>query len=216
MKNYIVSLIAVFATFLLSSYTVEEIPNVHIKDKTQYVTNPDNLISQQTVAGLNSIISNVWQTTSAEMVVVIVKTIGNEEINDFATRLYEHWGIGKKDKSNGVLIFVVEDQRQAVIRTGYGAEGLLPDVICGRIIRNIMAPEFKKGNYDQGLLNTVSYMHKLLTTPGAIDELKSYYKNDRPQQKGGISNIVFLAMLVCGGLSVILLLVVINLSLIHI
>ncbi len=210
MKNYIVSLIAVFATFLLSSYTVEEIPNVHIKDKTQYVTNPDNLISQQTVAGLNSIISNVWQTTSAEMVVVIVKTIGNEEINDFATRLYEHWGIGKKDKSNGVLIFVVEDQRQAVIRTGYGAEGLLPDVICGRIIRNIMAPEFKKGNYDQGLLNTVSYMHKLLTTPGAIDELKSYYKNDIPQQKGGISNIVFLAMLVCGGLSVILLLVVIN------
>ena len=98
MKNYIVSLIAVFATFLLSSYTVEEIPNVHIKDKTQYVTNPDNLISQQTVAGLNSIISNIWQTTSAEMVVVIVKTIGNEEINDFATRLYEHWGIGKKTR----------------------------------------------------------------------------------------------------------------------
>ena len=79
-----------------------------------------------------------------------------------------------------MLILVVEGQRKAVIRTGYGAEGLLPDVVCGRIIRQLMVPHFRNGDYDSGMIEAVAYIHKVLTTPGAVEELKSKYSNDRP------------------------------------
>ena len=163
-----------------ASYIVEEIPNVHMTDRTKYVSNPDGILSQQAVDGLDIAIADIWQKTTAEVVAVVVKSIGEDEINDFATRLFEYWQIGKQDKSNGLLILVVEDQRKAVIRTGYGAEGLLPDVVCGRIIRQLMVPYFSKGDYDTGMLQSVAYIHKVLTTPGAVEELKSKYSNDRP------------------------------------
>mgnify|MGYP001157698892 FL=1 len=159
-------------------YTVEQIPNVHVADKTQYVTNPDGILSQEAVGQLNAQLADIWAQSSAEVVAVVVRSIGDAEINDFATRLFEYWGIGKKDTSNGLLILVVEGQRKAVLRTGYGAEGLLPDVICGRIIRDVMAPSFKKGDYDTGMINAVAQIHSIVTTPGAIEELQSKYAND--------------------------------------
>ncbi len=180
LKTVLSILSILFCALSAKSYTVEEIPNVHVADKTQYVSNPDGILSANAVDSINNTISDIWTQTSAEVVAVVVKTIGSDVINVFDTRLLEHWGIGKKDKSNGLLILVVEDQHKAVIRTGYGAEGLLPDIVCGRIIRNIMVPSFRNGNYDEGMVNTVTYMHKLLTTPGAIEELKSQYANDRP------------------------------------
>lgn len=173
----VVALIA--NAFSTAAYTVEQIPNVHVTDRSQYVSNPDGILSAGAVAQMNASIGDIWAKTSAEVVAVVVKTIGNDDIDDFATRLFEHWQIGKKDKSNGLLVLVVEDQRRAVIRTGYGAEGLLPDVVCGRIIRDVMAPSFRQGDYDSGMLNTVAALHKILTTPGAVDELKSKYANDR-------------------------------------
>ena len=161
------------------AYTVEDIPNVHIADKTKFVTNPDNILSDSAVNQMNSMIGDIWSKTSAEVVAVAVESIGNDDINDFATQLFEYWKIGKKDKSNGLLILVVKGQRKAVIRTGYGTEGLLPDVICGRIVRDLMVPYFKRGDYDSGMLSAVAFVNKTLTTPGAVEELKSKYANDR-------------------------------------
>lgn len=179
-KKILILLCSVLSALPLYAYTVDEIPNVHLADKTKFVTNPDGIISTQAEARLNATIGDIWEKTSAEVVAVIVKTIGEDEINDFATRLFEHWGIGKQDKSNGLLILVVEDQRKAVIRTGYGAEGLLPDIVCGRIIRQLMVPYFRNGDYDTGMLKATAYIHNVLTTPGAVEELKSKYANDRP------------------------------------
>lgn len=175
----LLNILPLFGAFATTAYTVESIPNVHLADRTRYVSNPDGILSIGTTAQLDSIIGSIWEQTTAEVAVVAVKSIGGDEINDFATRLFEHWKIGKKDKSNGLLVLMVEDQRQAVLRTGYGAEGLLPDVICGRIIRDDMIPSFRNGDYDSGMLKAVAHIHALLTSPEAMEELRSKYANDR-------------------------------------
>ena len=183
MKKLLNFFVIVVASVVFSSYTVDEVPNVHVKDRNCYVTNPDGLLSAEAEAQLNVILGDIWQQTSAEPVAVAISTIGEEDINDFATALFTKWGIGKKDKSNGVLILVVDDIHKAVIRTGYGSEGLLPDIVCGRIIRDKMIPHFRDGDYDGGMLEAVKFMHEILTTPGDIEELKSQYENDAAQQE---------------------------------
>ena len=165
------------------AYSIEEIPNVHLTDKTQYVSNPDGVLRQTTVDSLNRSIAHIWQSSSAEVVAVVVNSIDGNDIDDYATALFRHWGIGKKDNNKGVLVLVSTEERKAVIRNGYGAEGILPDIICGRIIRDNMVPHFREGDYDGGMLSAVARIDSLLTTPGAVAELKSKIRERREARK---------------------------------
>ncbi|MDE6490538.1 MAG: TPM domain-containing protein, partial [Muribaculaceae bacterium] len=106
-----------------AAYTVKQIPNVHLSSRTRYVSNPDGILSDAAVERLDTMLSRVWNTSSAEVVVVAVDDIDpDSDIQEFATDLFMEWGIGKKDKDNGLLVLIVKNQRQAVIRTGYGIE----------------------------------------------------------------------------------------------
>lgn len=178
LKRYITILLLAVCTISVRAYTPEEVPNVHLTDKTKYVSNPDGILSAETVRSLDDAIGSIWRTSTAEVVAVVVNSIDGRDIDEFATELFRLWGIGKKDKNNGVLILVAKDERKMAIRSGYGTEGLLPDIICGRIIRNDMAPHFQNGDYGGGLTAAVGTMHRIFTTPGAVEELKSKYGND--------------------------------------
>lgn len=142
-RRFLYIIVMLFATAFTAAaaYTVEQIPNVHRSSRTRYVSNPDGILSESAVARIDSMLAQVWRASSAEVVVVAVDDIDHDsDIQEFATELFAEWGIGKKDKDNGLLVLIVKDQRQAVIRTGYGIEGVVPDVLAGRIIRNDMAP----------------------------------------------------------------------------
>lgn len=163
-----------------TKYTVDDVPNVHVADRTRYVSNPDGILSPQAVAALDSRLADLWDKSSVEAVVVVVDNIDTDE-NTFATELFQHWGIGKSDNDNGVLILVVKDLRRAVIRTGYGIEGALPDISAERIIRNEMAPHFASGDYDSGVIAAVDKIRGVVTDPAVADELRSANPNDRRQ-----------------------------------
>ena len=120
---YIIGVLLAVA-FTAVARSVGDVPNVHVADARKYVSNPDGVLSETTVARLDSIIAGVWRGSSAEVVVVAVGDVGGEDVNDYATELFEKWGIGKKDKDNGLLILVSEGDRKAVFRTGYGMEGV--------------------------------------------------------------------------------------------
>lgn len=166
-------------TFGLWAITVDEVPNVHVADRTQYVSNPSGVLTAETVARLNSQIASLWANTSAELVVVAVDEVDSSMTPDeFATSLFEKWKIGKKDKDNGVLVLLSRDDHEAIIRTGYGVEGVLPDIIAGRIIRNEMIPYFRNDDYDGGMTAGVNTIVNALSDPKAAEELKSKYAND--------------------------------------
>lgn len=163
----------------LRALTIDEVPNVHVTDRTQYVSNPSGVLSPQAVNQLNSMIASLWANTSAELVVVAVDEVDSSMTpEEFATKLFEKWKIGKKDKDNGVLLLLSRDDHAAIIRTGYGVEGALPDIVAGRIIRNEMFPLYREEKYDEGTIKGVTTIINALSDPTVAEELKSKYAND--------------------------------------
>lgn len=120
-------------------------------------------------------------STSTEIAVVLIKSLGAYEVSDYAVKLAEQWGIGVKGKNNGVIILVAVEDRKVTIQTGYGMEGVLPDAICKKIVENELKPEFKQGNYYQGLDNA---------STAIIQYSKGEYHSDG-KKKGKKQNIPF-------------------------
>ena len=143
-------------------YTVESVLRRNRHDASNYVSNPDGVLSPATVRALNGIIGSLEAETQAEVAVVAVQSIGQEDIKDFAVRLFEAWGIGKAGADNGLLVLLVPDQRKVTFETGYGIEGVLPDALCMRIIQQDMLPHFRQGDYDAGMLAGVRHAASIL------------------------------------------------------
>ena len=176
-------LIQIIFCFLISlpamiAVPVDGVENVHLKDRTRFVTDGAGVMSAQGLRRADLMLADIWEQSSAEPVVVIVDNLDGEGADDYATRLFTEWGIGKKDKDNGVLVLISVGDRRAVIRTGYGAEGVLPDAIASGIIRNDMAPRFRQGDYEGGVIAAINTLSKVMTDPAARDELMSRYAND--------------------------------------
>lgn len=166
------------AFFQLYAVSVGDVENVHVGNRNRFVTDQAGVMSAEAISKADALLARIWQESSAEPVVVVVDNVGDDDIDSFATDLFTSWGIGKKDKDNGVLLLVSVEDRKMVIRTGYGAEGVLPDVIAAHIIREDMAPHFRNGDYDGGILAAISSMGEALTNPEAREELMSQYAND--------------------------------------
>ena len=90
-------------------------------------------------------------STSSQITVVTVPTLDGDDIADYAQKLYEGWGIGRKGKNNGILVLVAQQEHTARIQTGYGLEGAVPDALAKRIISNTLVPAFRQGQYYAGL-----------------------------------------------------------------
>ncbi|HWB65011.1 MAG TPA: TPM domain-containing protein, partial [Chitinophagales bacterium] len=90
-------------------------------------------------------------STSTQIAIVIIKTLDGLERAQYATELAEKWGIGRKNKDNGVLLLVAMKEHQVFIATGRGVEEYLPDAICNEVIDNDIKPHFKRGDYYGGL-----------------------------------------------------------------
>jgi len=153
-----------FALILLSAplraatdYTIQTIPNTHLSDKNNYVSNPDGILNAADIQYINRALKQLEDSLSIEVAVVAVESIGNNDARQFATELFKYWGIGKKGEDNGLLIQLVTEpsQRSVVFETGYGLEGVLPDAICYRLQQQYMMDDLKAGRFSTGMLNGV-------------------------------------------------------------
>lgn len=165
--------------FAAVAVTIDGVRNVHSADPHRFVTDQAGALSAETVDRLDAAIDRLWNSTTTELAVVVVDEIDSSMDPDFfATKLFEKWGIGREDKDNGVLLLISTGDRKAVIRTGYGVEGAIPDIIAGRIIRDDMVPYFANGNYDAGTMAGVAALAERLSDPDVADELRSSLPRD--------------------------------------
>lgn len=156
------------------AWKVADIPNVQVTDSTQLVANPDNILSPAAVGEINSLLLDIRRKSTAEVVFVVIDSIdGASDIDTYGVDLFEHWGIGKKDKDNGVLVLVVPGQRRYTIKTGYGTEGILPTATLARMTRHGLEPLMRQGKTDEALVSTARSLNGLMTTEDAIAELQS-------------------------------------------
>jgi len=155
------------------TFTVSSVPNPKSGSSNGYVSDPARILSEDAVTQINLLISSLEQTSTAQMAVVVLPSIGEEVPKDFATSLFKHWGIGQKGADNGLLLLVVMDQRRSELETGYGLEGLLPDVVCFRILLDELVPRFQQQDYNGGVVGVVLRVKALLEDPEALAELRA-------------------------------------------
>jgi uncharacterized protein len=135
-------------------------------------------------------------STSSQIAVVTVPTLGDQEIADYAQQLYESWGIGRKGKNNGLLVLVAQKERAARIHTGYGLEGAVPDAIAKRIISNTLAPAFQQNQYYTGLDRATDQLIALAKGEYKIDPGESRSTQPRGKGRSGPSFWVIVIVLV--------------------
>lgn len=110
------------------------------------------MLSRQEVNSLANKLAAYARETSTQIAVVTETSLRGNDDFERSLCYYDKWGIGgSRENSNGVLIYVAEQDRKIRIMTGYGAEGFLPDAIAKRIIDNVITPAFRQGRYYAGL-----------------------------------------------------------------
>jgi len=115
------------------------------------ITDNAEILSQTMRRSLTDLLKAHEDSTGNQIAVLTVSTLGGESIEEYATAVFDAWKLGQKGKDNGVLIIVAPSERRMRIEVGYGLEAKLTDLLAGRIIRNIMTPRFKAGDYDGGV-----------------------------------------------------------------
>src|SRR5258705_3049570 len=169
-----------------------------------------NVIDAETENKLGSIYLNLKQRADIEFAVVTVDTTGGQDIFEYSLAVYRGWGIGSKTNDGFLLLIAVKD-RKYYTQVGYHLEGDLNDGLVGEIQRQYLVPQFKKGNYSQGIYDTVqAYVATLAEKRGFNIEVidKSYAYREAPQGRpagsgGGSSSCC--TMLVILGVIILLL-----------
>lgn len=113
------------------------------------------------------------KTSSTQITIITIKNLGGYDIAQYATELGHKWGVGQKGKDNGVVILASKDDRKVNISPGYGLEGALTDIMCGRIIRNEIIPQFKTGNMYGGFDKAADAI--ILATKGEYKAEEDYH-----------------------------------------
>jgi uncharacterized protein len=109
------------------------------------------VLSQQTADLLENRLRAYEDSTSNQIAILIVKSLDGEPIEEYSLHVAEKWKLGQEKKDNGVLLLISVDDRKMRIEAGYGLEGVLTDALCSRIIRNEIAPHFRKDDYEGGV-----------------------------------------------------------------
>ncbi len=153
----------------------------HLGFAQEFPAKPTTLVNDYTNTLNASQLSQLEQklvafddSTSNQITVVIIKSVGDYDINEYALELGRKWGVGGKGKNNGVVLLIAMGDRKMSIQTGYGLEGALPDVYTKRIIENDIKPFFKENDYYSGID---------AGTNSIISLIKGEYKNENPKAK---------------------------------
>ncbi|MFM9072113.1 MAG: TPM domain-containing protein, partial [Cyanobium sp.] len=123
---------------------------------------------------VNAVLRRLDETTTVEVAVAVVNSIGYAVPGDFRTELFRYWEIGKAENDNGLLILLVMDQRCLEFEVGYGLEGILTDIMCKQIQEEYMVPLAKEGNIDGCVRAGVMQVYQILTEPAYRDEVYAY------------------------------------------
>jgi uncharacterized protein len=116
------------------------------------------MLSSYTEKQLEGILRDLEQTDSTQMVVLTIPSLEGEVIEEYSIKVADEWKIGQKGFDNGAILLIAKADREMRIEVGYGLEGSLTDLMAGRIIRDVIVPQFKAGNFDQGILDGVQAM----------------------------------------------------------
>jgi len=201
MNRFITGIVLIFILFsasgVLNAQGIPEKPS-----PPRLVNDFAGLLSNQEINALESKLVSFNDSSSTQIAVVIVKDLGDYEIEEYAQRLGEKWGVGQKGLNNGLVIVVKvkteSSKGEVFIKPGYGMEGPVPDLTCVSIVDNEILPAFRDGNYYLGLDKATSIIISLVRGEFTASQYGGH-KPDRNIKKAapiGVFVVIFIIIII--------------------
>jgi uncharacterized protein len=171
-----------FVQIVFGQFTIPQKPKLQTS-----VYDYANLLTTSQKQALEQKLISYSDSTSTQIVIATVETINGEDIGILTPKWAHTWGIGQEKEDNGVFILLANKERKIWISAGYGVEHLLTAGIGGEITRNIIIPEFKKGDFYSGLDKG---------SDAIFEVLKGSYKNNKTRDSGGEGFPVFVIIFI--------------------
>lgn len=176
-----------------------------LPDLNSPIIDQANLLSSAEQQALSQQILNIYQAGRAQIGLIILPSTGQEPIFDYATRVFSAWKLGQQKIDNGLLIVLAVNDHRIQILTGYGLEGVLPDVVLKRIIEEQITPQFRQNNYAQGLGTGLQKIDSILqldpeVAKNSAEQLKRQQQAEAQQQASMQNSLIILVVLCLGGI----------------
>lgn len=159
-------------------------------DPPRLVVDKANVLLHEQAELLEEKLVLVDDSSSNQIAVLIIPTLNDYPIEDYALKVLRTWGVGGKDHNNGVLLLIAIDDRKVRIETGYGLEGAIPDITAKSIIDNHITTNFRNGNYYRGIDEATDAL-----ALAAVGEYREPRKYEREDSGPGLGTIIFLIIL---------------------
>lgn len=153
-------LILLVLSFAYSTCFSQDIPELKSR-----VNDYAGMLNQTEKNNLESLLQQIEKSTTAQLVLLTVNSLDGIPIEDYSIKVAEKWKIGTK-QDNGLIVIVAKNDRKIRIEVGYGLEPIIPDGRAGTIIRTVITPEFKSGNYYNGFYRAFEVMGNLISGKG--------------------------------------------------
>ncbi len=154
---------------ILLSFTLVLLANIGFSQENQplptlnaRVTDLTSTLSSSEISSLESSLAHFEKLKGSQIVVLIIPTTNSESIEQYGIRLAEEWKIGRKDVDDGVILIVAKNDRKLRIEVGYGLEGAIPDIYAKRIIENVIVPDFRQGQFYEGIIDGTNAIMSLI------------------------------------------------------
>jgi len=171
-----------FLILISSTFSQLEIPKL-----TKWATDLTGTLNQTELQDLNVRLKSFQDTTSNQLVVLLIPSLENYPIEMLAEETATKNKIGTKKNDNGILLLIAKDDRELRLEVGYGLEGAVPDAIASSIIRNVIRPRFKENNYYLGISDGITAI---------IQAIGGEYKIEESDENNGLPFIVLIIIII--------------------
>ncbi len=175
-----------FFSFLLFCYSVgfaqPQIPKLKM-----WATDLTNTLSQSELQDLNERLKSFQDTTSNQIVVLMIPSLENYPIEMLAEETATKNKIGTEKNDNGILLLIAKDDKELRLEVGYGLEGSVPDAIASSIIRNVIRPQFRDNNYYLGINDGINAI---------IAAIGGEYKAEDADDNGGFPFVILIIIII--------------------
>ncbi len=158
----------------------------------RWATDTAGFLSSATVASLDRRLEAFERQTGHQLLVYVGRTTGGVPIRDWGIRAFDAWKVGRKGIDDGLILFIMAEDRQISIEVGYGLEDKVPDVMAFRVIDRILTPGFQKGERDAAVTAAVESLMSMIT--GEAPPQESGGSGTEESRPPSVVNIIFIAV----------------------
>ncbi|MWT70671.1 YgcG family protein [Escherichia coli] len=167
---------------------------IAVPELRQQVTDITGTLSTSEQQSLTQQLQDITHKTRAQVAVLVVPSTGDDSIEQYATRIFDSWKLGDKQRNDGILLLVAWEDHAVRIEVGYGLEGVVTDLQAAKIIRDILIPAFKSDDLMGGLTLASENIGALLLN-GELPEDRGDYYSINPPIPLSLAVIILLAVL---------------------